>query len=80
MSSRQPDGRAPQNYTVDPYLLMQLRFNKVAELIHNSTCHRNLERACVTVYFQEIIDKVGCLLPGACYMGQLRGKLFGFLQ
>lgn len=45
---------------------MQLRFNKVAELIHNSTYHRNLERACVTVYFQEIIDKVGCLLPGAC--------------
>jgi hypothetical protein len=41
----------------------QLRFNKVAELIHNSTYHRNLERACVTVYFQEIIDKVG--LPAA---------------
>lgn len=37
---------------------MQLRFNKVAELIHNSTNHRNLERACVTVHFQEIIDKV----------------------
>jgi hypothetical protein len=37
---------------------LQLRFNKVAELIHNSTYHRNLERACVTVYFQEIIDKV----------------------
>lgn len=31
----------------------------MAELIHNSTFHRNLERACVTVYFQEIIDKVG---------------------
>lgn len=39
-------------------LALQLRFNKVAELIHNSTYHRNLERACVTVYFQEIIDKV----------------------
>lgn len=39
-------------------LLLQLRFNKVAELIHNSTYHRNLERACVTVHFQEIIDKV----------------------
>jgi hypothetical protein len=39
-------------------LLPQLRFNKVAELIHNSTNHRNLERACVTVFFQEIVDKV----------------------
>jgi hypothetical protein len=37
---------------------MQLRFQKVAELIHNSTFHRNLERACVTVHFQEIIDRV----------------------
>lgn len=36
----------------------QLRFNKVSELIHNSTNHRALERACVTVNFQEIIDKV----------------------
>jgi hypothetical protein len=39
-------------------LMLQLRFNKVAELIHNSTNHRNLERACVTVHFQEIIDLV----------------------
>lgn len=45
--------------TICVLLLLQLRFNKVAELIHNSTYHRNLERACVTVYFQEIIDKVG---------------------
>jgi hypothetical protein len=37
----------------------QLRFNKVSELIHNSTNHRNLERACVTVHFHEIIDRVG---------------------
>jgi structural maintenance of chromosome 4 len=37
----------------------QLRFNKVSELIHNSTNHRALERACVTVHFQEIIDRVG---------------------
>ncbi len=36
----------------------QLRFNKVSELIHNSTNHRNLEQARVIVYFQEIIDKV----------------------
>jgi structural maintenance of chromosome 4 len=36
----------------------QLRFNKVSELIHNSTHHRGLERACVTVHFQEIVDRV----------------------
>lgn len=36
----------------------QLRFNKVSELIHNSTHHRNLPQAKVTVHFQEIIDKV----------------------
>jgi hypothetical protein len=36
---------------------VQLRFNKVSELIHNSTNFRNLDRATVTVYFQEIIDK-----------------------
>lgn len=36
---------------------LQLRFNKVSELIHNSTNFRNLDRATVTVYFQEIIDK-----------------------
>jgi hypothetical protein len=49
---------------------LQLRFNKVAELIHNSTYHRNLERACVTVYFQEIIDKVGLpiAMPEAFYV------------
>lgn len=41
--------------------LAQLRFNKVSELIHNSTNFQNLERAQVTVYFQEIIDKA-CLL------------------
>jgi hypothetical protein len=39
---------------------LQLRFNKVSELIHNSTHHRNLERACVTVHFQEILDQVAC--------------------
>jgi hypothetical protein len=56
-------------------LLLQLRFNKVAELIHNSTYHRNLERASVTVYFQEIIDKVcgavqGLLTGAAASSGQ----------
>ena len=48
----------------EPYLRPQLRFNKVSELIHNSTNHRNLERACVTVHFQEIIDKVRAARPG----------------
>jgi hypothetical protein len=41
-----------------PVCWMQLRFNKVSELIHNSTNFRNLDQARVTVYFQEIIDKV----------------------
>jgi structural maintenance of chromosome 4 len=36
----------------------QLRLNKVSELIHNSTNHRNLEMARVSVYFHEIIDTV----------------------
>ncbi len=36
----------------------QLRFNKISELIHNSTNHRNCECARVTVFFQEVIDKV----------------------
>ena len=38
--------------------VIQLRFNKISELIHNSTNHRNCEAARVTVHFQEIIDKV----------------------
>ena len=37
---------------------MQLRLSKVSELIHNSTHHRNLEMAVVSVHFQEIIDLV----------------------
>lgn len=37
---------------------MQLRLSKVSELIHNSTNHRNLESARVSVHFQEIIDLV----------------------
>jgi structural maintenance of chromosome 4 len=36
----------------------QLRLNKVSELIHNSTHHRDLEMAKVSVFFQEIIDLV----------------------
>lgn len=37
---------------------VQLRLNKVSELIHNSTNHKNLPMAKVFVYFQEIIDTV----------------------
>lgn len=37
----------------------QLRLNKVSELIHNSTNHRDLEMAKVSVFFQEIIDLEG---------------------
>lgn len=37
---------------------MQMRLNKVSELIHNSTYHQNLDSAGVSVYFQEIIDLV----------------------
>ena len=39
-------------------LRSQLRLNKVSELIHNSTQHRNLEQARVSVFFEEIIDHV----------------------
>lgn len=37
---------------------MQMRLNKVSELIHNSTNHQNLDSAGVSVYFQEIVDLV----------------------
>lgn len=40
---------------------MQMRLNKVSELIHNSTNHQNLDSAGVSVHFQEIIDLVCCL-------------------
>eukprot|EP00878_Enallax_costatus_P022268 GHUV01023613.1.p1 GENE.GHUV01023613.1~~GHUV01023613.1.p1 ORF type:complete len:481 (+),score=194.82 GHUV01023613.1:286-1728(+) len=68
-----PNGSGKSN-VIDAMLFVfgrrakQLRFNKVAELIHNSTNHRNLERACVTVHFQEIIDKEGDdveVIPGS---------------
>ena len=58
-----PNGSGKSN-VIDAMLFVfgrrakQLRFNKVSELIHNSTHHRNLERACVTVHFQEIVDRV----------------------
>lgn len=37
---------------------MQMRLNKVSELIHNSTNHQNLDSAGVSVHFQEINDLV----------------------
>lgn len=37
---------------------LQLRLNKVSELIHNSSEHRDLQQARVSVFFEEIIDKV----------------------
>lgn len=41
---------------------LQLRLNKVSELIHNSTNHKNLAMARVCVHFQEIVDTVSLLL------------------
>lgn len=38
--------------------VFQMRLNKVSELIHNSTNHQNLDKASVSVHFQEIIDLV----------------------
>ena len=43
------------------FVLFQLRLSKVSELIHNSTNHRDLDTAKVSVYFQEIIDLVRAL-------------------
>lgn len=40
------------------FLGMQMRLNKVSELIHNSTNYQNLDSAGVSVHFQEIIDLV----------------------
>lgn len=58
-----PNGSGKSN-VIDAMLFVfgkrakQLRLNKVSELIHNSTHHRNLEMARVAVHFQEIIDLV----------------------
>jgi hypothetical protein len=43
-------------------LNLQMRLNKVSELIHNSTNHQNLDSAGVSVHFQEIIDLVTWVL------------------
>lgn len=40
------------------FLIVQMRLNKVSELIHNSTNHQNLDSAGVSVQFQEIVDLV----------------------
>ncbi|KAI3438320.1 hypothetical protein D9Q98_000754 [Chlorella vulgaris] len=56
-----PNGSGKSN-VIDAMLFVfgkrakQLRLNKVSELIHNSTHHRNLEQARVSVHFQEIVD------------------------
>lgn len=47
------------DYSGKSYL--QMRLNKVSELIHNSTNHQNLESAGVSVLFQEIVDLVAFL-------------------
>jgi chromosome segregation ATPase len=39
-------------------LCLQMRLNKVSELIHNSSNHQNLDSAGVSVHFQEIVDSV----------------------
>lgn len=61
-----PNGSGKSN-VIDAMLFVfgkrakQLRLNKVSELIHNSTHHRNLAQARVSVHFQEIVDLVrGC--------------------
>lgn len=37
---------------------LQLRLNKVSELIHNSAGRQNIEKASVMVHFQRILDRV----------------------
>ncbi|KAG0558584.1 hypothetical protein KC19_10G039500 [Ceratodon purpureus] len=56
-----PNGSGKSN-VIDAMLFVfgkrakQMRLNKVSELIHNSTDHQGLEKASVSVHFQEIID------------------------
>ena len=56
-----PNGSGKSN-VIDAMLFVfgkrakQLRLSKVSELIHNSTDHRDLENAQVSVYFHEIVD------------------------
>ena len=68
-----PNGSGKSN-VIDAMLFVfgkrakQLRLNKVSELIHNSTHHRNLPEARVSVHFQEIVDivSVGGGAPPVC--------------
>lgn len=58
---------------------VQMRLNKVSELIHNSTNHQNLDSARVSVHFQEIIDLVIILfLLGIIYFLTALSKKFLF--
>ncbi|CAM6094960.1 unnamed protein product [Calypogeia fissa] len=56
-----PNGSGKSN-VIDAMLFVfgkrakQMRLNKVSELIHNSTNHQNLDKARVSVHFQEIVD------------------------
>lgn len=56
-----PNGSGKSN-VIDAMLFVfgkrakQMRLNKVAELIHNSSDHQNLDKARVSVHFQEIVD------------------------
>jgi structural maintenance of chromosome 4 len=66
-----PNGSGKSN-VIDAMLFVfgkrakQLRLNKVSELIHNSTHHRDLDQARVSVHFQEIADVVSARrTPGA---------------
>lgn len=45
-------------YLLSTSSLLQLRLNKVSELIHKSTNHQNLQQARVSVFFEEIVDTV----------------------
>ena len=43
----------------------------MSELIHNSSNHRNLESAKVSVQFTEVIDLVGTSVPQDCTCADL---------
>lgn len=53
-------------YTSDELDFLQLRLNKVSELIHNSTHHRSLQQARVSVFFEEIVETVCYLWLETC--------------
>lgn len=46
----------------------------MSELIHNSQHHRNLDTAQVSVYFQEIVDKVRRLASHPVHACSMRGQ------